>query len=56
VRAEIGATYLVRSINFREADVLVAFKIVRQDEDGSLIIPWRLLEKYSVPKLARNSQ
>jgi len=56
VKAEVGATYLLRSINFGEADVLVAFKVVRQDEDGSLIIPWRLLEKYSVPKLARNSQ
>ena len=54
IRAEVGATYLLRSINFGEADVLVAFKIERQDEDGSLIIPWRLLQKYSVPKLARN--
>ena len=54
IRAEVGATYLLRSINFGEADVLVAFKIVRQDEDGSLIIPWRLLQNYSVPKLARN--
>jgi hypothetical protein len=56
VRAEVGATYLLRSINFDEADVLVAFKVVRQDQDGSLIIPWRLLQKYSVPKLARNGQ
>ena len=56
LKAEVGATYVLRSINFDEADVLVAFKIVRQDEDGSLIIPWRLLQKYSVPKLARTTQ
>lgn len=55
VRYEVGATYLLRSISFDESDVLVAFKIERQDEDGSLIIPWRLLQKYSVPKLARNN-
>lgn len=52
---EIGATYLLRSITFEEADVLVAFRIVRQDTDGSLIIAWRMLEKYPTPKLARNN-
>jgi hypothetical protein len=54
IRAEVGATYLLRAVNFEEADVLVAFKIVRQDEDGSLIITWKLLQKYPTPKLARN--
>jgi hypothetical protein len=52
---EIGATYILRSITFEEADVLVAFRIVRQDTDGSLIIAWRMLEKYPTPKLARNN-
>jgi hypothetical protein len=52
--AEVGATYLLRSINFGESDVLVAFRVVRKDTDGSLIIAWKLLEKYPVPKLALN--
>jgi hypothetical protein len=52
---EIGATYVLRSITFEEADVLVAFRVVRQDTDGSLIIAWRMLEKYPTPKLARNN-
>jgi hypothetical protein len=56
LKASVGATYVLRSINFDEADVLVAFKVVRQDEDGSLIIPWRLLHTYSVPRLARTTQ
>jgi hypothetical protein len=51
---EIGATYLLRSITFEEADVLVAFRVVREDADGSLIIAWKMLEKYPTPKLARN--
>jgi len=37
---EIGATYLLRSIVYRESDVLVAFRTVRQDADGSVIIAW----------------
>ena len=55
LRAEVGATYVLRSIAFEASDVLVAFKVVRQDTDGSLIIAWRMLEKYPTPKLARNS-
>lgn len=55
VPVEVGATYVLRSISFETSDVLVAFKVVRQDTDGSLIIAWRMLEKYPTPKLARNS-
>jgi hypothetical protein len=54
VPVEVGATYVVRSVNFDFSDVLVAFRLVRQDTDGSLIIAWRMLEKYPTPKLARN--
>ena len=56
VPVEVGATYVLRSINFETSDVLVAFRIVRQDTDGSLIIAWKMLEKYPTPKLARNNQ
>ena len=55
VPVEVGATYALRSISFDTSDVLVAFRVVRQDTDGSLIIAWRMLEKYPTPKLARNS-
>jgi len=56
VKVEIGATYLLRSINFERSDLLVALKVVRQDTEGSVIIAWKLLQKYPVPKLARNNQ
>ena len=56
VPVEVGATYVLRSITFDTSDVLVAFRVVRQDTDGSLIIAWRMLEKYPTPKLARNNQ
>ncbi len=51
---EVGATYVGRSINFDESDALFAFKVVRQDTDGSLIIAWKLLKKYPKPQLTRS--
>jgi hypothetical protein len=32
-------------------DVLVAFRVVRKDTDGGVTIAWKLLKKYSTPKL-----
>lgn len=50
---ELNSTYLVRAINYRQADVLVAFKVVKVDGDGSALILWKLLKRYSTPELAR---
>ena len=50
---EVGATYVVRSISYGDGDVLAALKVVRQDTDGSLIIAWKLLNKFAKPQLAR---
>jgi len=52
---EINTTYVLRSIDYRESDVLVGLRVVRKDSDGSVIIAWKLLEKYPVPELNRNS-
>lgn len=49
-----NSTYLLRSINYRESDVLVAFRVVRIDSDGSVTIVWKLLKKYETPKLTRS--
>lgn len=50
VRAD--ATYILRSINYRESDVLIAFRVVRTDEDGSVTLLWRMLWRYATPELA----
>ena len=42
---QIGATYLLRSVVYNDSDVLVAFRVVRKDSDGSVIIAWKLLKK-----------
>ncbi|MGZ8844840.1 MAG: hypothetical protein ACXW3C_00065 [Pyrinomonadaceae bacterium] len=48
---QVGATYLLRSINYSQSDVLVAFRVVREDTDGSVIIAWRLLRRFGTPRL-----
>ena len=47
----VGATYLVRSINYGTSDVLVAFRVVRRDDVGSAIIAWKLLKDVRARRL-----
>ena len=51
----LNSTYVLRSINYRESDVLVAFRVVRIDSDDSATIVWKLLKKYPTPSLALNN-
>jgi len=52
--AALDTTYAVRSIVYRGSDALVAFRVVRQDTDGSLILRWKLLKRYATPQLNGN--
>ena len=47
-------TYALRSINYGNSDVLVVFRVVRKDFDGSVVLLWKLLEKYPKPSLQRS--
>jgi len=53
VKAEVGMSYVLRSIYYGTSDWLVALKVVRQDSDGSLIIAWKVLKKFPRPEFAR---
>jgi hypothetical protein len=44
----VNSTYLMRSIIQHESDLLVAFRVVRKDADGSAIILWKRLKRYPV--------
>jgi len=55
VPVQANSTYLLRSISYDRSDVLVAFRVVRQDTDGSVILAWKLLKRYLPPKVKRNS-
>lgn len=47
IPAVVGHTYALRSIGSPESDIVVAFTVRRKDEDGSIIIFWRLIEDFS---------
>lgn len=45
----VDDAYLLRSINFRESDILVAFQVVDRGVDGSAVLVWRVLKVFDVP-------
>ena len=53
-QARINRTYALRGIHYSDSDVLVAFRVIRKEDDDSVIILWKLLKKYPKPELARN--
>jgi hypothetical protein len=46
---KVNSTYLLRSINYGRSDLLVGFRVMRQDSDGSVTIAWKLLKQYWRP-------
>lgn len=46
-----NAAYALRSIGYGDSDVLIAFRSVREDTDGSRILQWKLLRWFSTPQL-----
>lgn len=46
-------TYLLRSISYNVSDLLVAFRVVSQDTDGSVVILWKILKRFPVPAFVR---
>ncbi len=44
-------TYVLRSVQYRKSNTLVAFRVIKQDDNGSAILLWKILKEYSVPSL-----
>jgi hypothetical protein len=52
-----GTSSTVTSANtYQGADLIVAFRIVRQEEDGAVTILWKRLKKASAPELKRKKK
>jgi hypothetical protein len=49
-------TYVLRSTSNKRADVLVAFRVVRVEENGSLTLIWRKLKVYPKPNWKRRTE
>jgi hypothetical protein len=51
--ALVNTTYALRSIDYSGADILVAFRVVRRDADGSMILIWKKLKSFQSPHYTR---
>lgn len=54
--AIVGHTYALRSISYDRSDALVALQVVRKDDDGSVVLIWKTLKKFTAPKPERINQ
>ena len=52
--AFVNTTYVLRSMLNRRADQLIAFRVVRRDNDEGLTIVWRKLQDYPKPSWISN--
>jgi hypothetical protein len=51
-----NTTYVLRSTNNKRADILVGFRVLRVEENGSLTLLWRKLKVYPKPKWKRRTE
>ena len=51
--ANVSNTYLLRSISIDSSDIVVAFRVVRKDTDGSLILVFKELKSFPKPTMER---
>lgn len=51
-----NTTYVLRSTSNKRADILVGFRVVRLEENGSLTLLWRKLKVYPKPKWKRRTE
>ena len=49
----VNHTYALRSIVYDRSDVLVAFRVVRKEIDGSVVILWKTLKRFPRPVVRR---
>ena len=47
--AVAGNTYALRSVNYDRSDVLVVFRVVRAEDDGSVVLLWKMLKSFPKP-------
>jgi len=48
---QVNSTYLLRATDHHVSDVLVAFRVVREDDLGGVTIAWKLLKQFKPRKL-----
>lgn len=56
IPANSNTTYVLRSTMRRRADVMIAFRIVRKESDGSVTLVWKKLKGYPKPSWKKKDQ
>ena len=51
IPVKLDTTCVVRSVLYNKSDLVIAFRVVRQDGDGSLHLLWKLLKSFPPPAL-----
>jgi hypothetical protein len=51
VLAQVNQTYGIRSVLYKKADVVIVFRVVREEADGSLYLMWKEVRSFAAPKL-----
>lgn len=51
IAARPDTTFVMRSVNYKKADVIIAFRIVQQDRNGNLHILWKQLKSFPSAEL-----
>lgn len=47
----VNQVYALRSTIYKRSDLLIVFRVIRQDKDGALTILWKKLDSYVPPKI-----
>ncbi len=59
VPATLNTTYVLRSVQYhgengKGRDILIVFRTVRQDYDGSITLIWKMLKRFPAPQFERS--
>lgn len=52
--AQVNTTYVLRTVNYDDCDVITAVRVVGQESDGSVTILWKILKELPKPTLIRS--
>ncbi|HEX5708855.1 MAG TPA: hypothetical protein VFX96_16265 [Pyrinomonadaceae bacterium] len=53
IPAVVGHTYVLRTVDYRVSDLLVAFQVLRREPNGDVILLWKMLKRFPTPQLRR---
>jgi hypothetical protein len=56
VPARLNTTYVMRSLNYKRADEVIAFQVIHADSEGNVHLLWKQIARFSAPELKGKPQ